>query len=169
MGEQGEVPALQLVDDKEEICRLCFSAQIPIVDDVYPNQIDPVSGQIRLEEISLRKVRRGFSVQRRHMYSMAEALAIARAADARWKTKGKEADYQLAGFLLASVAAVHSISEDGSRVFAVYSKPEPGEPGHAEIHIAVEGMAKDKFIKYRTELQLALGQIQPPEALDVAA
>ncbi len=169
MGGNAEGAAVAALATDEDVCRLCFSASIPIVDEKFPNQVDPSTGYIRLEEISHRQVKRGFSLQRKQLYSLREAREMTAAREANKRAKGIVADYVLAGVLVARVDAIHAIGiEQGSQVFEVRSVPIPGQPGHAEIHFKTT-LLKEDFLELRMDLQRALGKLQAPEILDIAA
>ena len=168
MGGAAEVEVL--VDPREYVCRLCFSANIPISihHDGHPNQVDPATNLIRLEEIGWRDVNeRGFSVQRRRLYSRKEALAEAARREAAKNEKfGGDVTYRLAGALIAKVSRINSISDDtGNPIFRVLETPTEDQPGHAEIRIAA-GLKKHHLLKYRAKLQAALGTLKDSEELD---
>ncbi|WP_146011419.1 hypothetical protein [Xanthomonas arboricola] len=168
MGE-AEGAALAPLDDDEDVCRLCFSASIPIVDDKFPNQIDPATGLIRLEEISHRQIKRGFSMQRHALYSIAEAHLLVEEREARKRAKGIVADYMLAGILMARVGGIHGITKgDGSQIFQVLPKPLEGQPGHAEIHFKNQ-VRKEDFLEGRLDLARTLGPLADARELDRAA
>lgn len=169
MGGNADGAADVAVDDAEEVCRLCFSADVPIVEDKYPNQVDPVTGFIRLEEISHRQVKRGFSVQRMCLFSRAEAEAVAAIREERKRAKGIVANYLLAGVLVARVEMIHQIGGQAcARPFNVLKAPVEGEPGHAEIRFNGD-VSKEVFLEFRLELQRALGQLREPAILDQVA
>lgn len=157
-----------LVDAEEDVCRLCFSAEIPISrDSKHPNQVDPESGRIRLEEISWIDLReKGFSLQRRSLYSLKDGLAEAARRDAKKKAKAIEAGYQLAGVLIARVALINVIEDEcGRQIFRVLKTPTEAQPAHAEIRIA-DHCEKHDLLKFRVALSDALGTLQDPRALD---
>jgi hypothetical protein len=163
-----DAAAVALVDPAEDVCRLCFSAEIPISRDrKHPNQVDPEDGYIRLEEIGWEDLKvRGFSVQRKALYSLAKALALAEARDAIRTAKGLDARYKFAGTLIARVQAVIDIVDGGgSSVFFVREMPLEDDPGHAEIRIAAH-MTRQDFLKYRPALRLVLGRLHEPAVLD---
>ncbi|WP_157499838.1 hypothetical protein [Lysobacter sp. Root983] len=137
------------------------------------NQIDPETGLILLEEISWQDLtERGFSVQRKTLYSEAEAIQFAEERKEFRAQKGKVSEYILTGALIACVRAVHEIKadEDGSQTFRVLQTPREGQPGHAEIriadHIAQVRVSKDRMLKYRLELCNALGPLRPSSDID---
>jgi hypothetical protein len=158
-----------LVDAEEDVCRLCFSAKIPIsYEQKHPNQIDTETGFILLEELSWQDMKkRGFSVQRRLLYSMNEALDVAARRDAARAEKGQEAAYKLAGVLIAKVERITAITDDeGNQVFRVLATPsEEAGPAHAEIRVAGH-LNKADFMKFRINLQAALGKIKEAALLD---
>lgn len=169
MGADAVGAAVEALDELETIARLCLSASVPIVDNKYPNQIDPETGFIRLEEISHRELRRGFSVQRLHLYSLKDALQMVADRKARKLEKGIVADYLLAGVLLCKVTEVHVIGDAaGTEVFQVLPKPLDGQPGHAEIHFK-SPIKKEDFLEHRLALQRALGKLVDASILDAAA
>ncbi|MES2671785.1 MAG: hypothetical protein V4673_15375 [Pseudomonadota bacterium] len=169
MGEATGSGTQDLVDPEEDICRLCFSAKIPIsYDSKHPNQIDSDTGLIRLEELSWADFRkRGFSIQRRILYSLREALEMAARRDAAKTAKGLDAAYTLAGVLIAKVERINTISDaEGKQVFRVI--PTPGQEtdlAHAEIRIA-DHLTKDDLLKFRVDLQAVLGKMQEANLLD---
>jgi hypothetical protein len=168
MGDAASCVQELLVDAEEDVCRLCFSAKIPIsIDNRHPNQIDVNTGYILLEELSWQDFKkRGFSLQRRRLYSHAEALALAAKRNAAKAEKGQDAAYQLAGVLIAKVASINAISDDdGSQIFRVLATPNENEPGHSEIRIA-DHLTKMHLLKYRVSLQSALGKMQDAALLD---
>lgn len=157
-----------LVDVEEDVCRLCFSADIPVFrGSLHPNQVDPETGLFRLEEISWKDLaENGFSLQRKKLYSLNDGLAEAKRRDDERAAKGKQAAYKLAGVLIAKVAGIHAISDDdGRRTFRVLQTPTEKQPAHAEIRIA-DHCKKQDLLKYRQALQTALGRMEPAEALD---
>lgn len=152
-----------LVSDDEVVCRVGFSADFPISRDKnYPEQHDPNTGLLRLEEISIDDLNdRGFSIQRINIYnrSIADAHAADRAAKASAKL-GRAVTYTVAGGHLAQVAAIHGIrGEAENQIFEVWPTPEDGQPAHAEIR-AKERMTKSMLLKWRPRLQGALGPIR---------
>lgn len=169
MGDVAEGAAETLVDPGEEICRLCFSALIPVFrSEGYPNQIDPDTGLLRLEELAWVDVKtRGFSVQRRQLYSHAEAVAEAQSRDSKKsQQKGCDVRYQLSGVLIALVENISAIvADDGEPVFRVLATPLKDLPGHAEIRVLGHITTK-QFLKYRPNLRDALGSMRVPEAID---
>ena len=169
MGIDAAGAAIKVLDDGERVARLCFSADIPIVDNKFPNQIDQKTKLIRLEEISYREVKRGFSVQRIHLYSLREAQNLVDERERRKQEKGVVANYLLAGVLACKVERVHAIvSADGIPVFQVLAKPLDGQAGHAEIHFK-GAIKKEDFLEHRLALQQVLGKLSAPEILDEAA
>lgn len=156
------------VDAEEDVCRLCFSAKIPISrDSKHPNQVDSESRLIRLEELGWDDLKkRGFSVQRRLFYSLNEALELAARRNAAKASKGQDAAYTLAGVLIAKVEQITAITDgDAMQVFRVLATPNDMEPGHAEIRIA-DHLKKEDLLKFRVKLQSALGKMQEAELLD---
>lgn len=170
MGDAAESRAIALADPQEDVCRLCFSASIPISrDQKHPNQVDADTGWIRLEEIGWDDMKsRGFSLQRRRLYSLAEGMAEAARREAAKSAKGDEVTYRLAGVLIARVEGINAIADsDGHQVFRVLETPTEAQPGHSEIRIA-DHLTKKDLLKYRVELRSVLGTMQDPSELDVA-
>jgi hypothetical protein len=167
MGGAAEGAAKVLVEPGEEICRLCFSADVPICDNQYPNQIDPETGLIRLEELSWTELRkRGFSVQERRKYSYAEAVDMAARREAGKLAKGINSNYKLAGVLISRVAEITGITDErASQVFRVIATPTVDQPGHAEIRLG-ESFTRDDLLKFRVNLQAALGKLLDGKVLD---
>lgn len=160
-----------LVEPHEDVCRLCFAADLPVFRNVgQPNQVDPETGLIHIQEISWQDLsEKGFSLQRRALYSLAEALAEADRRDAaKSLAKGQPVGYRLAGALIARVNAINGIADDnGQQIFQVHATPLELQPGHAEIKIT-EGLGKDVFLKFRIKLRDVLGVMQEAELLDEA-
>jgi len=159
-----------LVDEREDVCRLCFSADVPISrHDNHPNQIDPLTGRIRLEEISWEDLSsKGFSLQRRHLYSLEKAIREAERRDnAKSEKLSVNAGYKLAGVLIVRVARINEILHEGVKAFSVYATPQPGDPGHAEIRVGAH-CRKHDLLKFRIALQTALGSMREPDCIDGA-
>ena len=180
MGGSAEGPAEVLVEPGEDVCRLCFSADIPISrDSKHPNQIDSETGLLRLEEISWQDVKHdGFSLQRKKLYSHAEAVKEAEKRDRKKsQKKGADVHYRLAGALIARVENINAIADDEGRpVFCVLATPikeQPGhveaQPGHAEIRVLSHIEQKHQFLKFRQRLRDALGRMLAPELIDAPA
>lgn len=157
-----------LVDDGEEVCRLCFKAGVPItVDGRHPDDIDPATGMLRIEQLSQQDLtKRGFSVQVLSRYSRQQALAEPHRRESLRKQKGKSvAGFKLAGVLLASVGAIHSLrDEHGRRAFNVLEEPTEDSDAHATVLLdaALKG---GPYLKWRRELVAAFGTIQDVEVL----
>lgn len=177
MGGNAEGLAGVFVEPEEDVCRLCFSADIPISrDSQHPNQVDPVTGLLRLEEISWKDVKHdGFSLQRKNLYSHAEALREAERRDSKKsQQRGVDVHYRLAGTLIARVENINSIADDeGRQVFCVLATPikeQPGhvegQPAHAEIRVLGHIVQKHQFLKFRQRLRDALGRMLAPESID---
>lgn len=162
MGDAAE-DAEVLVDAQEDVCRLCFASSIPISRDAkHPNQVDADTGLIRLEEIGWDDMKlRGFSLQRRMLYSLQEALQeAARRDSSKSAAKGKQVSYRLAGVLITRAECINAIADsEGSQVFKVIATPTEAQPGHAEIRIA-DHLQKHHLLKFRVHLQTALGPMQ---------
>lgn len=159
-----------LIEPHEDVCRLCFAAEIPVFrNSGQPNQVDPETGLMYIQEISWEDLsQNGFSLQRRLLYSLAQALAEADRRDAaKSQQKGHAVGYRLAGTLVARVEAINQIADNGQQVFEVLATPLPDQPAHAEIRIA-QGLGKDVFLKFRISLRNALGTMQDARVLDDA-
>lgn len=170
MGEAADSSAATRVDAREEVCRLCFSASIPISrDQKHPNQVDADTGMIRLEEIGWDDMKfRGFSLQRRHLYSLNSGLEEAARREAAKRLKDGDVSYELAGVLIAKVQLINAIEDSaGNQVFRVLATPSESQPGHSEIRIADHLTRKD-LLKYRVKLRDALGKLREPSELDAA-
>lgn len=166
----GAGEAAALVDDEEDVCRLCFAAQVPISrDNQHPNQIDD-EGFIRLEEIGWDDLAsRGFSLVRRHLYSVSRGEAEAARRDEKRRAKGQEARYQLAGALIVRAANIKAIADDnGAQVFNVFATPTAEEEAHAEIKFA-QVIPRNQFLRFRQALRVELGTLQEKTALDSVA
>lgn len=164
-GAQG---AVTLVNPDEELCRLCFSAAIPISRDrLHPNQIDPETLLIRLEELGWEDFgKRGFSVMERSKYSLQRAEAVAQDRDAARKAKGQDARYQLVGALITNAAAINAITNDaGVQVFKVLSTSTAQEPAHAEIRVDSQ-FNQSQFMKFRMVLRDTLGKLRHKECIN---
>lgn len=161
VGQLAQLPA------EEDVCRLCFAASINIsIDRKHPNQVDPDSGLIRLEELTWQDFNeRGFSVQVLRLYSAEKGRAEAMRRLEAKREKGVER-YELAGALIANVGRIHQIRDPGgASVFRVLDTSTAEHPAHAELRIS-PGFQKKDLLKYRQELQGVLGKIRPPEDLD---
>ena len=159
--------AVALVDEDEDVCRLCFSAAIPISrDQQHPNQIDD-ENMIRLEELGWEDFSsRGFSLVRRSLYSVVKGEAESQRRNKARAEKGQDARYQLAGTLVAKTQSINAIADEGgAQVFRVLQTPLPHEDAHAEIRIA-EQFRKPDFLKFRKQLRLVLGTLRDKSILD---
>lgn len=159
-----------LVDPTEDVCRLCFSAKFPVFRASGRNtQIDETTGMIRLEEIAWKDLAEsGFSLQRRSLYSLADAQAEAqrRNTDKSGK-RGEDVGYRLDGVLIAQVASINAIVDPaGGQVFRVLATPKDGAPAHAEVRIG-PAYARHEFLRHRDDLRRVLGQLRAPAALDM--
>lgn len=158
-----------LVDDAEDICRLCFKAGVPItVDGQYPDDIDPKTKRLRVTQLSQQDlVRRGFSVQVVSRYSLQQALAEPNRKERQRRRLGKPfAGFRLAGVLKANVGAIHRLSDDsGTQAFYVLQDPTPESDAHAKILLSPE-LKGGPYLKWRKELVTALGAVQPYSILD---
>jgi len=168
----GAIPggaARTLVDDAEDVCRLCFKAGIPItVDKAYPDEIEPDTQMIRAVQISKQDLlQRGFSLQRKGLYSQQLARAEpSRRERARRKEGKPRAGFKLHGLLSAPVGQIHQIVDsEGVRVFNVYATPNRMSVAHAEILMDPVRFKGSAYLKWRLELREALGTIQPVTVL----
>lgn len=170
MGGSAAGAAVEPLDAGERVARLCFSASVPFCACKYPDQIDPATGLVRLEEISFSELKRGFSMQRIRLYCQRKGEQRAGERAARWRAKGHEtAEFQLVGALVAKVSDIQSIScEEGAQIFEVLAKPVTGDPGHVEVHFKGD-IKKHVFLEHRQKLQAVLGAIVDPAVLDEAA
>lgn len=157
-----------LVDDAEDVCRLCFKAGVPItVDGAHPDDVDPSNGMIRLSQVSQQDLtKRGFSVQIVSRYSRQQALAEPARKEAARKDKGRDpAGFKLAGVLLAKVGAIHSFrDEKGIQAFRVIPDPTDDSDAHAKVLLSPE-MKGAPYLKWRRELVNALGPMRPVTVL----
>lgn len=163
----GAYGAAVVVDDEEDVCRLCFAAAIPISrDNQHPNQTDE-DGYIRLEEIAWNDLsKKGFSLVRRHLYSVAKGEAEAQRRDAKRREKGQDARYQLAGTLIARAGGIAAITNDqGHQVFRVLATPTEQEEAHAEVRF-VQDIARHEWLRFRQDLRLVLGTVRDKSDLD---
>lgn len=172
MGDIVAVAAGEPLDGGERVARLCFAANIAFGSGAttYPDQIDPESGLIRIEEISFSEITKGFSVQRIRLYARQEAEAMASERQERWRQKGYvDAEFRLEGVLVANVTDIHGIScPNAGQIFEVLAKPNNGDPGHAEVHFKAK-LKKDEFLEHRLALQKVLGRLVDAAVLDEAA
>lgn len=157
-----------LVDDAEDVCRLCFKAGVPItVDGEHPDDVDPLTGMIRLSQVSQQDLtKRGFSVQIVSRYSRQQALAEPARREAARKAKGKDpAGFKLAGVLLARVGTIHSFrDEKGVQAFRVIPDPTNDSDAHAKVLLSPE-MKGAPYLKWRRELVNTLGPMRPVKVL----
>jgi hypothetical protein len=167
----GAIPrgaARALVDDAEDVCRLCYKAGVPItIDKKYPDEIDPETNMIRVGQISKQDLtQRGFSLQRTSLYSRRRALAEPARRERLRSERGKvPAGFVLKGVLLTRVARIHNIVDGtGAKVFSVYATPNDESEAHAEILFDTK-VPNSEFLKWRLELRDALGILQPVTVL----
>lgn len=168
MGATAGGAARALVDDAEDVCRLCYKAGIPITQDgQYPDEIDPDNQMIRVGQISKQDLtKRGFSLQRVSLYSRQRALAEPARRERARQDRGKNhAGFVLKGVLLAHVGRIHRIGHNqGVRVFNVYESPSDESQAHAEI-LFEKTVPGSQYLKWRVELRDVLGRLQPVTAL----
>jgi len=168
MGATAGGAARALVDDAEDVCRLCYKAGIPITQDgQYPDEIDLDTQMIRVGQISKQDLtKRGFSLHRVSLYSRQRALAEpARKERARQDLGKSHAGFVLKGVLLAQVGRIHGIGHDqGVRVFNVYESPTDESRAHAEV-LFDKTVPGSQYLKWRIELRDVLGTLQPVTAL----
>lgn len=170
MGEIAVGAADVPLEPGERVARLCFTANIPFCASTYPDQIDPDTGLIRLEEVSFSEVRRGFSMQRILLYSRKKAEEVPALRAARWQAKGEPlAEFRLVGVLVSCVADIHAIGcHDSPQIFEVLRKPHENEPAHVEVHFKAR-VSRDVFLEHREALQQILGRLVDAAVLDEAA
>lgn len=167
MVELEEEAEIACLPPEEDVCRLCFAASSNIsIDQKFPNQVDPDTGLIRLEELTWQDFKtRGFSVQVLRLYSAAMGIAEAKRRLEAKREKGVER-YELAGALIARVEKIQQIKDPGgSSVFCVLDTRSAEHPAHAELRIR-SGFQKKDLLKYREALQAVLGKIRPVSDLD---
>lgn len=167
----GGAANITLVEDDEEVARLCFKSDWPVTHDgKYPSEIDPVTRLYRLEEFQWKdfskQARSGFSVQRTSLFSQTDAKRVLEERIARKQEREKPLDgYDLEGVVIARVSAIHGIKDaDGQSTFLVSPESTPDSPAHSAIRTS-ETCNSGEFLKYRKELQTAFGQLQSVEIL----
>jgi len=157
------------VDPEESICRVGYEADVAIfIERQFPQTHDPVTGLLRLEEISWQDLKkRGFSVQMKSLYSRASAEESADFKNKNWSEKlGVTANCRVAGVHIAGVKAVNDIVKaDGKSAFRVLNTRTDDFPSHAEIRL-VDGLDKSYFLQFRQELRDTLGPLRDVDEID---
>lgn len=152
-----------LVDEEEDVARLCYRAGFPITRrNDHHCEVDPDSGLYRLEEFTWEDfTQKGFSVQRRALFTREAAITAFQAKMEKRRVKGDPADtLELLGAVVAPVAQIHAIRtmRDG-RAFAVWEEPIEGNAAHACIR-SDEKYPRSEFMKYRALLQEIFAQVR---------
>jgi hypothetical protein len=157
------------VSDEEDVARLCFRASFPITRrGEYLSDFDPGSQLYRLEELTWDDFsNRGFSVQRRSLFSrVAAQAALQDRIDRKREKLGATADsLKLEGAVLARVASIRAIQTlGGERAFSVWKEPVDGNSAHACIR-SNGGYPRGEFLKYRVQLQAVFAGLRPLSVL----
>lgn len=150
-----------LVPPDEIVIRLCFSAnRADALGQKRPQHADPETGFLYEEAVQMQDLtKRGFSLQRAHLYQVERAHE----AERRLRERHADAEIRLQGGVASQVSTIHAIADDdGSRVFSVRPDEREGDPSHAMVR---SELPKSKLLKFRPLLLQCFSAVQPIEDL----